>query len=60
MFKWKRDVSKVNDFGLFLDPIYHLKTQNIAKNQFFFHNLHPYDYQITQVPGKSQNSYEFN
>ena len=45
---------------MILDPIYHLKTQNIAKNQFFFHNLHPYDYQITQVPGKSQNSYEFN
>ena len=51
MFKQKQDVPKVDDFGPFLDPIYPQKTQNIAKKQIFFQNLHPYDYQITQVPG---------
>ena len=51
MFKRKQDVPKVDDFDPFLGPIYPQKTQNIAKNQNFFQNLHPYDYKITQVPG---------
>ena len=48
MFKRKRDVHKVDSFGPFLRPIYPQKTQNIAKNQKFFHKLHPYDYQINK------------
>ena len=51
MFKQKQDVPKVDDFGPVLDPIYPQKTQNIAEDQNFFHNLHPFDYQMTQVPG---------
>ena len=51
MFKWKRDVPKVDGFGPFLGPISPQKTQNIPKKQNFIQKLHPYDYQITQVPG---------
>ena len=51
MFKQKQDIPKADGFGPFLGPIFSQKTQNIAKNQNFSQKLHPYDYQITQVPG---------
>ena len=49
VFKRKRDVPKVDGFGLFLGPVYLQKIQNIANNQIFSQNLHLYDYQITQA-----------
>ena len=49
MFNQKQDAPKVDDFGPLSGPIYLQKTQNIAKNQIF-QKLHPYDYQLTQVP----------
>ena len=57
MFKQKQDVPKVDDFGLFLGPIVPEKTQNIAENQNFSQELHPYEYQITQVTGQISNNF---
>ena len=58
MFNRKQNRHKVAGFGLFLGLIYPQKTQKFAKNQIFFQKLHPYDYQITQVPGKISNLFK--